>query len=562
MSSMTMNDSDCFDMTLDTSIMPVADLSQSKYRSKSYCKPIGSLSVATKYTPIKVALRIRPLINDEISSSESKECLKQIHEEDNQIVIGENNENNKSFTYDHVFSKYSAQREVYQESVKPLISTLFQGYNATVLAYGQTGSGKTYSMGLNHALLSNAIESLIDERQGYGDLDAEVGLIPRVLSGVFKKIADERARSRDVTFTVKVSFLEVYNEEIKDLLRERPASETQARVKESLDIREKNNVISVRNLSEISVTSALSVLTLLKQVCSLRVARCTAMNEESSRSHAIFTITLEQAKRGEYELIRSKFHLVDLAGSEQQKKTKACGPRFRESIKINLGLFALGNVISQLGKKFVGHVPYRESKLTRLLQDSLGGNSHTVMLACVSPAASSIRETKNTLRFASRVKKIKNKPVVNIDPKEELIIELRKKVKDLEEQLEMQEKSRAVSRSMKSREKSDYGCQTMFEFAEPEEEMDKEEEEDSEEEEEEDSEDSDEESEETDEEETEEEESEEEETEEEESEDDDDDDDTEDDEDETDEDETRTMQDDSLENEHADSECSHFIGDL
>ena len=163
----------------------------------------------------------------------------------------------------------------------------------------------------------------------------------------------------------------------------------------------------------------------LQRGSSQRVVGGTAMNDQSSRSHAIFTITLEQRENcgqagEESATIKSKFHLVDLAGSERQSKTKAKGLRLKEGININLGLLALGNVISVLGEdnpsNKTRHVPYRESKLTRLLQDSLGGNSHTVMLACVSPADSNIEESLNTLRYADRARKIKNKPVVNIDP--------------------------------------------------------------------------------------------------------------------------------------------------
>lgn len=175
----------------------------------------------------------------------------------------------------------------------------------------------------------------------------------------------------------------------------------------------------------------------------MRVVGGTAMNDQSSRSHAIFTISLEQIQTNTLDetplptsggssssMIKSKFHLVDLAGSERQSKTKAEGLRLKEGININLGLLALGNVISVLGEESGAprHVPYRESKLTRLLQDSLGGNSHTVMIACVSPADSNMEETLNTLRYADRARKIKNKPIVNVDPQAAELVLLRQQV--------------------------------------------------------------------------------------------------------------------------------------
>ena len=257
----------------------------------------------------------------------------------------------------------------------------------------------------------------------------EVGVIPRVLNDLFLKIEDEKEKDKDAKFTVKVSFVEVYNEEIKDLFNLKPSIN-----QEPLNIREENNTIKVVNLSEIQVYSAMTTIQLLEKGSSLRVVGGTAMNDQSSRSHAIFTITLEQI-RGENELIKSKFHLVDLAGSERQSKTKAEGIRLKEGININLGLLALGNVISVLGEdnpmNKVKHVPYRESKLTRLLQDSLGGNSHTLMIACVSPADSNMEESLNTLRYADRARKIKNKPIVNIDPQAAEVANLRQQVIEL-----------------------------------------------------------------------------------------------------------------------------------
>jgi kinesin family member 4 len=406
-----------------------------------------------KEATIRVALRIRPLINKK-EANETHEFLHNVNEKDNQIIIGKN-----KLQFDHVFGENSTQKDIYDRSVKPLLTSLFKGYNATVLAYGQTGSGKTYSMGLNHASVSTVIDALVNKNKS-PDIEC-IGLAPRVLSDLFSRIEATTSKNPTIKFCVKISFIEVYNEEIKDLLKDVIKSSKMNR--EPLSICEKNNIIQVVNLNEVQVNNPLHALNLLKKGCSSRVESSTAMNKESSRSHAIFTISLEQSKSGEYDLIRSKLNFADLAGSEQQKKAKIEGRHLKESIKINLGLLALGNVISELGKESVGrrHVPYRESKLTRLLQDSLGGNSVTVMLACLSPTLSSTRESKNTLRFANRVKKIKNKPIVNIDPKEELILVLKKKVKDLENQL-VQHEQYIEEALEKKHSKSDYACQTKF----------------------------------------------------------------------------------------------------
>ena len=184
------------------------------------------------------------------------------------------------------------------------------------------------------------------------------------------QIEEEQSKNKEAKYTVRVSFVEVYNEEIKDLFGERGPNGAC----EPLNIREENNTIRVVNLAEITIKSAIETVRLLEKGSSLRMVGGTAMNDQSSRSHAIFTITLEQSRGGENDLIKSKFHLVDLAGSERQSKTKAEGIRLKEGININLGLLALGNVISVLGEdnptNKSKHVPYRESKLTRLLQAS------------------------------------------------------------------------------------------------------------------------------------------------------------------------------------------------
>ncbi|KAM4660117.1 chromosome-associated kinesin KIF4A isoform 2-T5 [Amazona ochrocephala] len=359
-----------------------------------------------KVIPVRVALRCRPLVPKEISEG-CQTCLSFVPGEP-QVVVGDD----KLFTYDYVFDPSVEQEEVFNTAVSPLIRGIFKGYNATVLAYGQTGSGKTYSMGGTYTA------SQEDE--------PSVGVIPRVIKLLFK----EKEQRQDWEFVLKVSYLEVYNEDILDLLcpsRERPSQ---------ISIREDpKEGIKIVGLTERNVTCAQEMVFCLEQGNNSRTVASTAMNSQSSRSHAIFTIFIDQKKKSDKDSsFHSKLHLVDLAGSERQKKTKAEGDRLKEGININRGLLCLGNVISALGdeNKKGGFVPYRDSKLTRLLQDSLGGNSHTLMIACVSPADSNLEETLNTLRYADRARKIKNKPIVNRDPQAAELCQLKQQVQQLQ----------------------------------------------------------------------------------------------------------------------------------
>ncbi|XP_028824462.1 kinesin family member 4 [Denticeps clupeoides] len=354
-----------------------------------------------KVIPVRVALRCRPLVPKEVGEG-CQSCLTFVPGEP-QVVVG----NNKAFTYDYVFDPTAEQEEVFQAAVAPLLGGLFRGYNATVLAYGQTGSGKTFSMGGTY---TSAQES-----------EPTVGVIPRVIQQIFQQM--------ETNFLLSVSYLEIYNEDILDLL-------SAAKEKPAISIREDpKEGIKIFGLTERQVFSSQEMVCCLEQGNSARTVGSTAMNAASSRSHAIFTITLEQRSQGDKgEAVVSKLHLVDLAGSERQKKTKAEGDRLKEGISINRGLLSLGNVISALGdeSKKGAFVPYRDSKLTRLLQDSLGGNSHTLMIACVSPADSNIEETINTLRYADRARKIKNKPILNVDPRSAELKQLKQQVQDLQ----------------------------------------------------------------------------------------------------------------------------------
>eukprot|EP01117_Protostelium_nocturnum_P017757 TRINITY_DN7284_c0_g1_i1.p1 TRINITY_DN7284_c0_g1~~TRINITY_DN7284_c0_g1_i1.p1 ORF type:complete len:648 (-),score=234.36 TRINITY_DN7284_c0_g1_i1:1817-3595(-) len=353
--------------------------------------------------PVQVAVRVRPL-SDKENQEKSTVCLR-LDAKENRVIIGKD----RSFTYDFVFPPELSQNQLFHDCVEPLLSSCLQGYNSTILAYGQTGSGKTYTMGTN----------------GNKPTDEEnVGIIPRVIKTLF-----ERIQSKNTAFQLNVSFLELYNEEIKDMLN--PSGD------KSLSIREDSMGVFVNNLSEIQVDSEAEVLDALTRGSLSRTVGSTQMNTESSRSHAIFTIILQRVdEQDASNIITSRLHFVDLAGSERLSRTKAEGARMKEGISINGGLLALGNVISALGTaKRKAHIPYRDSKLTRILQDSLGGNSRTLMIACCSPSDTNLEETLNTLKYADRARQIKNKPIVNVDPVKLELILLRKQVLELSREL-------------------------------------------------------------------------------------------------------------------------------
>ncbi|XP_073833620.1 kinesin-like protein 3A [Musca autumnalis] len=336
---------------------------------------------------VRVALRVRPLVPSEVNRG-CQVAVEKVDGQDQVVVNGHD-----AFSFNFVFDWRDTQEQVYNMSVSDMLDKLFSGFNATILAYGQTGSGKTHTMG-----------TAFD-----GELDENVGVIPRAMHDIFERI---KKLSDQYEFVIKCSFMELYQEQLFDLLSNKPRDES------IVDMREDRSGIIMVGLTEQQVHSAKETTDCLVRGSSGRAVASTAMNEASSRSHAIFTVTLQATKKDESRAVTtSKFHLVDLAGSERSKKTGATGDRFKEGVKINQGLLALGNVISALGDgKGAGFVRYRDSKLTRLLQDSLGGNSVTLMIACVSPADYNVAETLSTLRYADRARKIKNKPIVNQDP--------------------------------------------------------------------------------------------------------------------------------------------------
>ncbi|KAJ3332937.1 Kinesin-like protein kif3b [Blyttiomyces sp. JEL0837] len=309
--------------------------------------------------------------------------------------------------------------EVYNATARIIVDAVLGGFNGTVFCYGQTGTGKTFTM------------------QGISNVPQMRGIIPNAFNHIFGHIA----RSLHKQFLVRVSFLEIYNEEIRDLLVKQKGNKST-----SLELKEHPETgVYVKDLSTYVVKSVAEMEQLMTVGNNARSVGATLMNETSSRSHSIFTITIESSEagggvNGEDRFLAGKLHLVDLAGSERQSKTGASGERLKEATKINLSLSALGNCISALVDGKSSHIPYRDSKLTRLLQDSLGGNAKTLMIATLSPASYNYDETLSTLRYANRAKNIKNKPKINEDPKDAMLREYQEEIKKLKEALEAKQK--------------------------------------------------------------------------------------------------------------------------
>ncbi|XP_024529878.1 kinesin-II 95 kDa subunit [Selaginella moellendorffii] len=323
-----------------------------------------------------------------------------------------NDSNIKVFTFDRVYDSKCTQNQLYQEVAHPIVQSVMHGYNGTVLAYGQTASGKTYTM------------------EGFDDSPELRGIIPHAFEEIFSHISQSQSSDR---FLVRASYLEIYNEEIRDLLAPSTSPGARLELKESPDAG-----VYVRNLTCLTVHSLSDIIRLLMVGKKNRSVGATLMNQDSSRSHSIFTITVETSVEDPETGLHirvGKLNLVDLAGSERMSKTGATGDRLKELTNINWSLTALGNVISALVDGRSTHIPYRDSKLTRLLQDSLGGNTRTVMVANIGPADYNYEESVSTLRYANRAKSIKNKPRINEDPKDALLREFQAEIIRLKAQL-------------------------------------------------------------------------------------------------------------------------------
>ncbi|KAL2142678.1 hypothetical protein VTI28DRAFT_833 [Corynascus sepedonium] len=292
-----------------------------------------------------------------------------------------------TFTFDRVFDMSCKQSDIFDFSIKPTVDDILNGYNGTVFAYGQTGAGKSYTMmGTN-----------IDDDEGKG-------VIPRIVEQIFTNILSSAA---NIEYTVRVSYMEIYMERIRDLL---------APQNDNLPVHEeKNRGVYVKGLLEIYVSSVQEVFEVMRRGGNARAVAATNMNQESSRSHSIFVITITQKNVETGSAKSGQLFLVDLAGSEKVGKTGASGQTLEEAKKINKSLSALGMVINALTDGKSSHIPYRDSKLTRILQESLGGNSRTTLIINCSPSSYNDAETLSTLRFGMRAKSIKNKAKVNAE---------------------------------------------------------------------------------------------------------------------------------------------------
>ncbi|KAL8829421.1 MAG: hypothetical protein Q9170_006174 [Blastenia crenularia] len=311
-----------------------------------------------------------------------------------ELSMGANALSNKTYHFDKVFSPAADQAMIFDDVVTPLLDEMLQGYNCTIFAYGQTGTGKTYTMSG-------------DMSDTLGLLSDAAGVIPRVLQSLFSRIeADETETS------VKCSFIELYNEELRDLV----ATDDTTKLKIYEDGQKKGNGATiVQGMEECYIKSAGAGIRLLQDGSHKRQVAATKCNDLSSRSHTVFTITAytkRTAENGEDFVSAGKLNLVDLAGSENIQRSGAENKRAAEAGLINKSLLTLGRVINALVERG-SHIPYRESKLTRLLQDSLGGRTKTCIIATVSPAKSNLEETISTLDYAFRAKNIRNKPQVN-----------------------------------------------------------------------------------------------------------------------------------------------------
>ncbi|KAI5325565.1 hypothetical protein L3X38_034639 [Prunus dulcis] len=353
-----------------------------------------------KEVNVQVLLRCRPLSDDEQRMNIQKVISCNEHKREVTVLQSLNNKQvDRVFTFDRVFGPKSQQKSIYDQAISPIVNEVLDGFNCTVFAYGQTGTGKTYTMegGM---------------RNKSGNLPAEAGVIPRAVRHIF-----ETLEAQNADYSVKVTFLEIYNEEITDLLAPDDNPRTaEDRQRKSISLMEDGKgCVIVRGLEEEAVYNVNEIYSVLERGSAKRRTADTLLNKRSSRSHSVFSITvhIKEATVGDEELIKcGKINLVDLAGSENISRSGAREGRAREAGEINKSLLTLGRVINALVEHST-HIPYRDSKLTRLLRDSLGGKTKTCIIATISPTAQCMEETLSTLDYACRAKNIKNKPEAN-----------------------------------------------------------------------------------------------------------------------------------------------------
>ncbi|KAF9619035.1 hypothetical protein IFM89_004379 [Coptis chinensis] len=376
---------------------------------------------------VQVLIRIRPINAIEKALQGNVRCLRQ---ESAQTVSWIGHPETR-FTFDHIACETISQEKLFTVAGLPMVENCMSGYNSCMFAYGQTGSGKTYTM-------------MGDIYEMDGKFDEDCGMAPRIFEYLFTRIYAEEERDENFRYSCKCSFLEIYNEQITDLLE---PSSTNLQIREDL-----GKGVYVENLSEYEVSTVKDVVQLLLKGAANRKMAATNMNCVSSRSHSVFTCVIESRRDIDSvtHLRFGRLNLVDLAGSERQKSSGAEGERLKEAANINKSLSTLGLVIMTLVDVAQGkqrHVPYRDSRLTFLLQDSLGGNSKTAIIANISPSVCSANETLSTLKFAQRAKLIQNNAKVNEDASGD-VMALQRQIQQLKDQLTFLLKHQNTSMSL------------------------------------------------------------------------------------------------------------------
>jgi len=314
------------------------------------------------------------------------------------------NHKGNTFTFDSFFNEQSSQDEIYKSIAQPFVKEILDGFNCTIFAYGQSGSGKTFTMNGN---------------------DEKPGVIPRMISELYTIIEDKK--KSNVVFFVQASYVQIYLEKIKDLLNPKLDNLKLREISEFLPTSSNSraqNCVFIENCTICDVPNMKDMMKVMKQAESNKITASTELNEESSRSHAVFIITITQTDPVQQTRKVAKLFLVDLAGSEQVNKSRVTGINLEEAKNINKSLSTLSLVIQSLTDNKSTHIPYRDSKLTRLLTDSLGGNSKTALILTLSPSSESLSETISTLNFGSRAKRMKN----NAKPNQDMTIDGYKKL--------------------------------------------------------------------------------------------------------------------------------------
>ncbi|CAL1141379.1 unnamed protein product [Cladocopium goreaui] len=390
---------------------------------------------------VRVCARFRPLLPEESGPCgritwDEEDAPKKVH------TIGGRSDAGKTFEFDRVFPPPTSQQEVFEDAgLANFLDAVLDGYHATVFAYGQTGSGKTHTM--EGFVYQAAAQGKVPQVNPSRTAPERLGIVPRCIEGLFERMEQQSLQS-DKSFTLRLSFLQIYNEKIFDLLNPVHLTNHGASSGGNHGLRLRWNsreaAVSVENLFVFECRTPSEALNYYKAGVKNRTVASHQMNQASSRSHSVLMLTIE--RRSEASIDRtSKLTLVDLAGSERQSITGATGRTLQESVGINQSLFVLRKVIMSLAKQSRGAsklmVPYRESKLTILLRDAIGGSGYTLMLACISVLDSNWEENLSTLQYACTAGSIRNRPVVNLDPTTLLIRQLRREVQSLKSQLSL-----------------------------------------------------------------------------------------------------------------------------